>query len=181
MTMHASTDRYAAPAKFFHWAAAALVLFQIPLAFYMEDLPLSPDKLETYALHKSIGITIFTLTALRLAWRLLRPPPALPADTPRWQTIVARGTHWLMYFLLLAMPMTGWLSSSAANFPVSVFGLVTLPDLVAPDPQLHEALEEAHVAQGYLLMTLLAAHVAAALYHQFGRRDRVLRRMLPFG
>jgi cytochrome b561 len=172
---------YSTPAKAFHWLAAALVLFQVPLAFYMESLPISPDKLETYALHKSIGMTIFTLTAARLAWRLISPPPAMPPGTPGWQSIVARTTHWAMYFILLAMPLTGWLSSSAANFPVSVFGLATLPDLVAPDPQLHEGLEEAHEALGYLLLALLSAHVAAALHHHFWRRDAVLRRMLPFG
>ena len=171
--------RYSNPARLFHWTVAGLILFQIPLAYYMIDLPLSPDKLESYALHKSIGLTIFGLSAFRLAWRRLHPPPALPASLGNSQQRLARLTHWLLYFVVFAMPLTGWLSSSAANFPVSLFGWVTLPDLVAPDRELHEALELSHRILAYTLATAFTLHAGAALYHQFVLRDGVLGAMLP--
>lgn len=166
--------------QFFHWVIAALLLFQVPLAYYMINQPLSPDKLGNYALHKSIGITIFTLAALRLAWRWLRPAPPLPRSMAPWERTAARVTHGLLYFLLFAMPITGWFSSSAANFPVSVFKLFTLPNLVPEDETLHERLELAHELLAYTLFATFAAHLLAALYHHFRRRDNVLLSMLPF-
>ena len=178
--MNPAEPRYSGPAKFFHWLVAALILFQIPLAYYMIGLPLSPDKLESYALHKSVGISIFTLSALRLAWRFVRPPPPLSGDIAAWQASLARLAQWLLYGITFAMPLTGWLSSSAANFPVSLFGWFTLPNLVAPDKALHEQLELAHRVLAYTLFALLAVHVGAALHHHLLRRDRVLLSMLPW-
>ena len=123
--------RYSNTARLFHWAIAGLILFQVPLAYYMTDLPLGPDMLKSYALHKSIGITIFALSALRLAWRWISPPPALPDTMSANQQRLAWLTHALLYLVTFAMPLTGWLSSSAANFPVSLWGWFTLPNLVA--------------------------------------------------
>jgi len=171
--------RYSKLAKLFHWTVAGLILFQIPLAYYMIDLPLSPDKLESYALHKSIGITIFTLSAARLAWRWIHPPPSLPASLNSNQRRLARLTHWLLYLVVFAMPVTGWLSSSAANFPVSLYGWFTLPNLVAPNRELHETLELTHRILAYILATAFTLHAGAALYHQFVLRDGVLGAMLP--
>jgi cytochrome b561 len=177
--MNDPTDRYGLPAQLFHWLVAGLILFQVPLAYYMIDLPLSPAKLESYALHKSIGLTIFSIAALRLAWRWLHRPPALPSVMPGWQAGLARLAQWLLYALIFVMPLTGWMSSSAANFPVSLFGWFTLPDLVEPDRALHERLELAHRYQAYLLFTLVATHAGAALHHHFVRRDGVLASMIP--
>lgn len=173
------TGRYGTVARAFHWAVAALLLFQIPLAWIMTDQPLGPDKLGNYALHKSIGITLFGLTALRLAWRLTHPAPPLPAGTPGWQRWLARLTQGLLYFLLFAMPLTGWFMSSAANVPVSYFGLFTLPDLVAPDEARAEAIEEIHEIQGTVLMALILVHALAALHHHIVRRDGILASMVP--
>ncbi len=174
-----SPDRYGRPAQFFHWAIAALILFQIPLAYYMINLPLSPAKLENYALHKSIGLSIFSIAVLRLAWRWLRSPPALPAGIPGWQMQLARLAQWALYAITFAMPLTGWMSSSAANFPVSLFGWFTLPNLVAPDRELHEQLELAHRLLAYSLFGILSAHVGGALHHHFFKKDAVLASMLP--
>ena len=172
-------DRYGTVARLFHWGIAALLLFQIPLAYYMIDLPVSPDKLAKYSLHKSIGMSIFALSALRLAWRWIHPPPPLPPGIPGWQQRLAGLTHALLYFITFAMPVTGWLNSSAANFPVSVFGLLQLPDLVAPDPELHERMELVHRILAYTLMGTVSLHAAAAFWHQWVRHDGVLARMLP--
>lgn len=179
-TRVSETGKYPPLSQAFHWLIAALILFQVPLAYYMIGLPVSPDKLASYALHKSVGMSIFALSTARLAWRWLHPPPPMPADTRRLQRFLARATQAGLYGLTLAMPIAGWLSSSAANFPVSLFGLVTLPDLVAPDQQLHERLELAHRWMAYGLFALLALHVSAALHHHLVRRDNVLVAMLPF-
>ena len=172
--------RYGTVSQIFHWLVAGLLVFQVPLAYVMIEQPLSPAKLGNYALHKSVGLTIFTLMALRLAWKLLAPGPALPPELPRWQHVAARLTQGLLYVVLLLMPLTGWLNSSAANIPVSFFSLFTLPNLVAPDEALQQSFEAAHRSQSYLLFTLAGLHVAAALWHHFVRRDAVLRTMLPF-
>jgi len=172
--------QYGPVSRFFHWLVAGLLAFQVPLAYVMIEQPLSPAKLGNYALHKSVGLTIFTLMALRLAWKLLMPGPVLPPELPRWQRLTARLTQGLLYVVLLLMPLTGWLNSSAANIPVSFFSLFTLPNLVAPDEALQQSFEAAHRAQSYLLFTLASLHVAAALWHHFVRKDDVLRTMLPF-
>ena len=171
--------KYSSPARFLHWTIAGLILFQVPLAYYMIDLPLGPDKLESYALHKSVGLSIFALSAVRLAWRWISPPPPLPDTLTPVQQRVAWLTHALLYLVTFAMPLTGWLSSSAANFPVSLWGWFTLPDLVAPNRELHEALELGHRILAYILATAFTLHVAAALYHQFVLRDGGLAAMLP--
>lgn len=170
---------YGTVARTFHWLGAALILFQIPLGFVMHDQPLGPDKLANYATHKSLGLLLFALVALRLAWRLLRPAPPLPPDTPGWQRFVARATHFVMYALLFLMPVTGLLRSQAANFQVSFFGLFTVPTLVQPDDAFSKGMHEAHEIQALVLTTLVVAHVLAALYHHFLRKDDVLRSMLP--
>ena len=170
---------YGVVARSFHWAIAVLLLLQIPLAFYMVDQPLGPDKLGNYATHKSIGLLIFSVTALRLAWRLTHRAPALPVDIARWQRLGARTTQALLYALLFLMPLTGALRSQAANFQVSFFGFFTVPGMIGVDDALSKDLSEAHELQGTILLLLIGAHTLAALYHHYFRRDDVLRTMLP--
>jgi cytochrome b561 len=176
----ARSAAWGAVARTFHWGVALLLLVQIPLAWYMVEQPLGPAKLGNYALHKSVGMVIFTVTALRLAWRTLHPAPPLPPGTPGWQRGAARLTQGLLYFFMFAMPLTGWLNSSAANFPVSVFGLFTLPNLVDPDPVRQVGFENSHRVQSYALFAVLTAHLAGALYHHYVKRDGVLTGMLAF-
>jgi cytochrome b561 len=170
---------YGTLARSFHWATAGLLLLQIPLAWYMVDQPLGPDKLGNYALHKSIGLTLFTLTALRLAWRLTHPAPPLPAGTAGWQRFGARTTQLLLYLLMLLMPPTGLMRSQAANFPVSFFGLFTVPTIVAVNTAFAQRMSAAHEIQGTVLLVLISAHALAALHHHFLRKDDVLLSMLP--
>ena len=175
------SDTYGQLARTFHWAIAGLLLLQIPLAFYMVDLPLGPDKLSKYATHKSLGLLLFTVTALRLAWRLTHPAPALSAGIARWQRAVARITQFLLYALMFLMPLTGLLRSQAANFPVSFFGLFTMPTIVGVNVEFSKGMSAAHEMQGTILLVLISAHALAALYHHFLRHDDVLRSMLPLG
>lgn len=171
--------RYGFMAQTLHWAVVGLLIVQVTLGKIAEGLPLGLDKLAILARHKSVGITIFSLAAIRLAWRLYDRPPPLP-PMPRWQRAFAHLNHWALYALLFAMPITGWLMSSASNYPVSWFGLVQLPDLIAPDRSLKEQLEDVHETLAKILIALAILHVAAALKHQLVDRDGLLFRMLPW-
>lgn len=179
MRIKNDVSRYGAVAQLFHWSIVVLVITQFVLANKAGDLPLGAAKVATLAQHKSVGITILGLALLRLCWRLLNPVPPVPATTPRWQHIAARVSHFLLYALLLIMPVLGWFMSSARNFPVSWFGLFTLPDLVAPSKPAYEFFHEAHVALAKVLFVVALLHAGAALKHHFVDRDNVLRRMLP--
>ena len=174
-----NSSAYHPVSKSFHWAVALLLLCQIPLGFYMEGLALSPDKLEAYALHKSVGLTIWAAMILRVAWRLIQGRPPMPADMSRVVRILAKAAHVLMYLLLLLMPMSGWLVSSAANMAPSWFGFFQLPLIVEPDPQRAEDFAEMHEIQAFILITLIVLHIGAAVYHHLLRKDGVLRNMLP--
>jgi cytochrome b561 len=171
--------RYGAVAQFFHWTIVILIIIQFILANQADDLPLGAAKIAVLARHKSFGITILALVVLRLVWRLIGGAPVNPPDMARWQRIAAHISHVALYALLLITPLLGWLMSSARNFPVSWFGLVTLPDLISPNRPAYEFLHEAHEFMADTLFWLALLHVAAALKHHFIDRDNVLRRMLP--
>ena len=173
------SETYTRTAKTLHWLTAVLVITLFGLGWTMVPLPLSPEKLQLYGWHKWIGVTVFTLTALRLLWRLRHPPPPMPADMPAMLKAGAHGAHWALYGLLFVQPVIGWLMSSASGFKVVVFGILPLPDLVAADKVLADQLKIAHEWGSRLLLILLLAHVGAALWHHIVRRDDVLRRMLP--
>ena len=143
------------------------------------SLPLGPQKVAVLAFHKSFGITILGLATLRLLWRLVDRAPA-PLLMPAWQLVASRISHYSLYALLFAMPLSGWLMSSASNYPVAWFGLVQLPDFVMPDAELKRELKELHEGMATVLIALAVVHVAAALKHQFLDRDDLLYRMLPW-
>ncbi|NQW11335.1 MAG: cytochrome b/b6 domain-containing protein [Alphaproteobacteria bacterium] len=178
MAVFNTTERFGAVAKLLHWATALAVLTMFPLAWWMDDLPLGLAKLQAYNWHKSIGVTILAVAVIRLIWRLNNPRPRY-LGTPGWQQWTATAVHALLYLCLLTMPLLGWLGSAAANTPVNVFGLIILPQPIAPDRILAEVFEEAHETVATLLMVLVALHVAGALKHHLVDRDDTLRRMLP--
>jgi len=181
MQVRNTTQRWGAVSKLLHWSVVALVIAQFVLANLADGLPLGMAKLGMLARHKSVGITILALALLRLLWRAAQSAaPALPARLPRTQRWLAQGTHGLLYGLLLAMPLSGWLMSSAKNYPVSWFGLLQLPDLVAPGEALYAAMHEAHEIMAVVLAVTALLHLLGALKHHFIDRDDVLRRMLPF-
>ena len=169
---------YTATAIGLHWLAAVAIVGMLMLGNYMHDLPLTPTRLRLFNWHKWAGVVILGLSVLRLAWRLTHPPPPLPAG-PLWQERAASAVHALMYLLFFAVPLVGWAYSSATGFPVVVFGVLPLPDLVAPDRALAEAIKPWHGRLAYALAALAMLHVAGALKHQFFDQDRLLQRMLP--
>jgi cytochrome b561 len=137
------------------------------------------QQLALLARHKSIGLTIFALAVLRLLWRWYSPPPPFPAAMPRWQVNAARFTHYAFYALLFLLPISGLVMSAASNYPVSYFGLFTIPNVVAPDETLKHIMKERHEMLFDILVAVAVVHVVAALKHHFVDRDDVLRRMLP--
>ncbi|HEU4600939.1 MAG TPA: cytochrome b [Steroidobacteraceae bacterium] len=179
--MRLSNDslRYGAISMLFHWIIVVLVIVQFLLANKEHHMPLGPAKIAVLAQHKSIGITILLLALLRLVWRFFGAVPADPPRAPRWQSLLAHGTHYLFYALLFAIPLSGWLMSSARSFSVSWFGLITLPDLIGPNKGAYSFLHEAHEFLGNVLLYVAILHALAALKHHFIDRDNVLRRMLP--
>ena len=175
---HRTRTRYDLLQISLHWATLILIAWLAWLGLTMTDLPLSPEKVRTYALHKSLGLTVLGLTALRLLWRgIARTPPALPG--PRWQLLAAKFGHLGLYLLLLAVPLSGWLYNSASNFPLQWFGLFNLPALVDGDKATKALAHELHETLFWALMALTAIHAIAALWHHYAKRDDTLRRMLP--
>lgn len=172
-------DSYGSVAKAFHWAVAALVLGLLGVGLWMTDLPKDPFRLRVYGLHKSFGMLVLMLVLARLAWRFTNPVPRLPEGLPRLAVWGARAGHFALYACMFAMPLSGWLMSSAAGYPVAFFSAFTWPDLIAANPEWRPVFRAAHEWIAYALMGLIAAHVGAALWHHFARRDNVLKRMLP--
>jgi len=181
MTLKNTADRWGAVSQLLHWTIAALILYMAYLGLTMGDLPNGPAKIQTYALHKSIGITILGLVALRLLWRLYAGSPAHVAGTPTWQLRVAGATHLAIYALLFAIPISGWVLNSAAGFPLQWFHLVNLPHIVERNHDLHELAEEAHELMFWALALLVVLHAGAAFYHHLFQGDATLARMLPRG
>jgi len=172
-------NHYTATAKSLHWIMAVLIIGLLALGFYMEDLPLSPEKLQLYSWHKWAGVSAFLLVLVRLAWRAGHRPPALPAGMPKLLQLAAHGGHLALYGLMLAMPLSGWLMSSAKGFQTVWFGLLPIPDLLAKDKALGDLLQNVHATLAVLFVLILVGHVAAALKHHFIDRDDILTRMLP--
>jgi cytochrome b561 len=170
---------YGVVAKSFHWTIVALIVVQFVIAFTMPDIGRGtvPDTLIN--LHLSFGILILLVVLLRLLWRLRYPVPLTMQHVPAWQATVALWTHRLFYVLLLVSPILGWANASARNWDVSLFGLVTLPRLLAPRTRIGFIAGDVHTVLSWCLLSLIAIHVGAALYHHLVLRDRVMRRMLP--
>lgn len=171
--------RYGAVAQGLHWLIALLIVVMFGLGWYMADLPLGQRKFDLYQLHKSLGVTIFVLTLLRLAWRMRHPAPPLPTTMASWEKTLAKIAHVLLYLLLLLQPLIGFLQSNAANFPVVVWGVLPLPALLGADEPFAETLVDLHEWGARSILLLVALHAAAALRHHFMLKDDILRRMLP--
>ena len=179
MKLRSTPTRWGTIVRLFHWGMLLLYLVIIPIGLYMTDLPVGPRKLRIYALHKSIGLTLLGLAALRVAWRLGERRPA-PVAMPVWQRRAAAASHALLYVLMFVVPLSGWLYNSAAGFPLQWFHLVNLPALTAENPGLKDIAKEIHETGVYVLMTIVALHAAAALKHHLVDRDGTLATMLPW-
>ena len=174
--MNTPTTRYSRVAILLHWVLGLALIGSFSMGLYMADLPFSPQRLKLYNWHKWAGVTILTLSAVRLLWRLTHQPPADP-PMPAWQRLAAHGTHYALYVLFFAVPLVGWAYSSAAGFPIVWFGVLPLPDFVPVDKALAEAIKPWHGYLAFALAGLVLMHVGAALKHHFIDRDGLLLRM----
>ena len=170
---------YTKTAKVLHWLMAILLFGLLALGFYMHDLPLSPDKLKLYSWHKWAGVTAFLLVGFRLLWRFANRPPALPDSMPKLMQFAAHAGHLMLYVLMIAIPLSGWLMSSAKGFQTVYFGVLPLPDLLDKNKEVGDLLALVHKSLNLLFIAVLAGHIGAALKHHFIDKDDILTRMLP--
>jgi cytochrome b561 len=177
--MKVTASHYTRTAVSLHWLVAGCIIAAWFMGWTMTSMEFSPGKLKLYNYHKWVGVTVLTLAVLRLVWRLThRPPPLEPM--PRWQQLAAHGGHWLLYLLMLAVPLSGWAYSNASGYPIVYLGKIPLPDLVGKDKAMAASLVQVH---GWLAIGLAACvvlHVLAALQHHFIHKDQTLRRMLAW-
>ena len=176
MQMKNSEMHYGVIAIFLHWMMAILLIALLALGLYMVGLPISLEKLKFYGWHKEYGILALALVMARSIWRISNITPLL--SLPLWEKLAARTVHLAFYGFMFAMPITGWLITSAAGLPVSFFGLFVLPDLIAPNHDLMKLFEGIHKWLGYGLIATILLHFSAALKHHFINKDDILRRML---
>ncbi len=175
-----TASRYGVVAQGLHWLVVALVISQIYLAVAAFGALEPAREAGLLALHRPLGVTILCLMLARLAWRLMNVRPALVATLSGAQRGLARTTHWMLYALLLLIPLVGWVKAGADGVDLSYFGLFSVPHLTGPDEGLARTLRMVHLYLNTTLLALVPLHVLAALWHHFWRRDNTLRRMLPF-
>lgn len=176
-----AVTRYHPLARTLHWLLALGIVGNFALGLYMSDLPFSPARLQYFSWHKWAGVGVLAFSAMRLLTRLMSPPPALPqaieVAMPGWQKRAHHATHQALYALFFAVPLTGWAYSSAAGFPIVLFGLLPLPDFVPVSEALADVLKETHELTAFAMAALVLLHVAGALKHQVIDRDGLLSRM----
>ena len=175
----ATAESYGAGARFFHWTTLALVLLLVPIGLTMTSL--DPGRLQDvlFVIHESLGLTLFVLIIARLLWRLTHVPPPPSRDLTALEIFGSRAVHWLLYIVILAMPISGYLLVAAGDYPLTYFGMAHVPRLVATNKALAERAEDIHMALQYAVYLLVALHAGAALHHHFFRHNDVLARMLP--
>lgn len=179
MPSNPNSLRYDSFAQTAHWLVVLLLTGSFTLGLIMTELPTSPLRLRLFSWHKWLGVVIFAVAVLRLGWRLGHPAPPFPDSMPAWQREAAHISHHFLYIFLFAVPLSGWLMSSAKGFQTVLFGRLPIPDLLSKNPPLGAALEEVHHLLAWLFLGLIGLHVVAAFKHLLVDRDAVFMRMLP--
>ncbi len=174
--MNPATERFNLLGRILHWTMAVLVLAMLFIGIGMMST-VSPKYHELLSVHKSVGIMVLVLVAVRLINRLVRPHPTLPVDLPRWQQFLAGASHVLLYALMFALPLVGWSMLSAGGYPIVVFGSLHLPPILRPDAPVFALLRTTHSLLAFLLLAVFLGHLGAALFHRLIRRDGVLKSM----
>jgi len=173
------SQRYTSTAIALHWLMAALLIGLFAVGVYMHELPLSPWKLQIYSWHKWAGVSAFLLVLARLAWRFTHRPPALPYNMSKAMAFAAHAGHAILYLLMIAIPLSGWLMSSAKGVQTIYFGVLPIPDLLTKNKELGELLREVHEILNFTLLAVVIGHAGAALKHHLINKDDILLRMLP--
>ncbi len=175
-----TSPRYDGVAILLHWLVALIIIGNFALGVYMHELPLTPWKLKLYSWHKWAGVSVFLLAAVRILWRATHRPPALPDSMPDWQKAVAHGGHHLLYLLMFAVPVTGWLMSSALGVQTVYFGVLPIPDLLGKNKELGDTLKVVHEVANVTMAAIVLGHALAALKHHYKDHDGILSRMAPW-
>ena len=171
--------RYTRPAIALHWLMAWIIIAVYFLGLSIEALPVGPDRIQVIGWHKWLGVTIAFLWGFRVLWRAGHRPPPLPSTSPAWQNNVSHLVHITLYILMIAIPVSGWLMSSAKGYTTNFFGLFDLPNLLTKDKELGHTLKEIHEVLANSLIALVGLHIGAALKHQIIDKDNLLDRMRP--
>jgi len=179
MKISNTPETYGWGSQLIHWLTALLILSLFSLALIMTDMDNSPEKFQLYGLHKSLGGIVIALTVLRIVWVLVQTKPDDIPGISSIQHLAAKAAHGLLYLWLLAMPLSGWIMSNASGYPVKLFDLVALPNLIDKNKEIAGFAHETHEILGTLGMVLIGIHVAAALWHHFGLKNNTLLRMMP--
>jgi cytochrome b561 len=181
MPLRNTAEAYGSLARFLHWAIVLLILPQYFLVEGADEFPeVSQQAAQLMGLHKSLGFLVLVLALVRIGWKVINRPHPAPIGDVAWQRKAAAAGHGMLYLLIVLQPLTGWIMVSAGDYSFSLFGWLTVPPLVRPNHDLHEALEEVHEVLFWLTVAVATVHVAAALFHHWVLRDDTLRRMLPF-
>lgn len=178
MTPRDTLHTYGWVTQLFHWAIFALFVALFVVAEIMIDMPDAPDKFKLYGLHKALGVTVLFLVFARISWRMANPTPK-DLDAPKHEKALARTVHYLLYGVMLVMPISGIIMSQSGGHPISWFGLWQVPVIFPKDKEMLEAMKSLHAVVSWGILGLVAAHAGAALYHHFIRRDNTLKRMIP--
>lgn len=182
MTLKNTPVRWGSVSQGLHWLIVLLIFGLALVGLIMTDLPKTPRYFWVYTLHKSIGITVLALMLARLGWRVYAGAPKPVTGTPTWQARIAAATHGLLYVLVIAQPISGWVYDSASGLrPFRLFGLVLMPKLVVPNEALRDVALGAHVWIFWALLGMVVLHAGAAIYHHLFLHDATLARMLPRG
>ena len=179
MSLRNTAQRWGAVSQLLHWGIVALIAWMAWLGLTMVDLPPTPAKINAYALHKSLGLTLLALVIVRVAWRLFAGAPRPVPGTPTWQERIASLTHIALYVLLFAIPLSGWVFNSASGYPLQWFKQFNLPAITGRSEELAATAIQVHEYGFWLLILLVLAHAGAAFYHHIFQGDDTLRRMLP--
>lgn len=172
-------SRYGLISQSFHWLVVGVILIQYAWAWRIDQAEGFRARLELVTQHKTLGMLVLGLAILRLAWRLFNRPPPPPAGLARWELLAAKTGHFLLYLLIFALPLSGWLYSSAAGLGDFWWGPVSFPSLVEASERLEDRFGQLHRLLGIALGAMAGIHVLAALRHHFILKDEVLKRMWP--
>jgi cytochrome b561 len=170
--------RFAAPQRLLHWLMAICILSMLFIGVGMVST-VTPKYLTLVQIHKPLGIAILLLALIRLALRIYYGSPALPADLPEPMKLAAELSQYVLYALMIGMPLLGWGMLSAASYPVVLFGGVHLPSILPVSDSLHTLLWHAHYYLAFAFFAIILMHIAAILFHKLIRRDGVFETMAP--
>ncbi|WP_353860732.1 cytochrome b [Azospirillum formosense] len=173
--------RYDGMMLFLHWSVALLILVAFAIAQGRGLVPRGPERTALMDVHRSLGVLVLALVALRMVWRAVSPPPPMPADTAPLLLLAAKAGHFALYALMIAVPLAGVAMTQAHGHPVAFFGLFALPTLVAENHGFGDTLEKLHELLGTAIIVLAGLHAGAALIHHYVLKDGTLSRMLPWG